>query len=47
MADFKTAFIAALERAVPELKGKVQAGAVDAAGRAGDVVLGGIRQYRM
>ncbi len=30
MADFKTAFIAALERAVPELKGKVQAGAVDA-----------------
>jgi hypothetical protein len=30
MADFKTAFIAALERSVPELKGKVQAGAVDA-----------------
>jgi hypothetical protein len=30
MKDFKTAFIAALERAVPELKGKVQAGAVDA-----------------
>jgi hypothetical protein len=30
MADFKTEFISALERAVPELKGKVQAGAVDA-----------------
>lgn len=28
--DFKTAFIAALEAAAPELRGKVQAGAVDA-----------------
>ncbi len=28
--DFKTEFIAALEAAVPELRGKIQAGAVDA-----------------